>query len=123
MTNTVLVNAATLSAGFGNATKTSFQSSTTGYSVNITITPGPIADPGKQVRVYVASSSVSVTAAVAMVQFASSAAILDATPRAGKDTTSNFPLLARLGDYLYCWLEVPNFNAATVATVNLWENA
>lgn len=130
MTTTVLVNGATVSSGYGqNATKTSFQTSTTGYSIAVTVVAGAVADPGKQIRCYVASSPVSIaTAAIAAKQLASSAAIIDVTPVRGEPstantTTQNFPLLARLGDYLYCWLEVPNFNASTVVTVTLWENA
>lgn len=125
MTETIIINAVTPSAGYGvNPTKTTLQTTSTAFSVGVSATNGNSSGNAQStIRVYIANCPFSITAAQAPSQLKKEAAILEVKPHESPNGTTieNSSLLARKGGYVYVWLEIPNVTytiTAILAEVN-----
>lgn len=118
-TSTTIINAQTVynNGGFGKyPSKTTLSATTTALTVSCTLTNGNSAgNPTCTIRVFFATSPVSITAAAAVEQLKQAAAYFDIKPHASPNgiTIQDFPLMPRKGDYAYCWIEDPKGDGQT----------
>lgn len=127
MTTTTLSNAQTLTAGYGvlpaTAATVTLNAGTTAYCIIVKLTNGARAgDPGKPLRVYIAST-LAAYVSNAKEELKKEAAVLDVQchQSPGGITVQSTPLLARKGDTVYVWYEPPNWAAAGVVTSCCYE--
>lgn len=126
MTTTTLSSSQSLTAGYGIAPSTAasvtLNAGTTAYCITLKLTNGACSgDPGKPLRVYIASTAIATS--VPTTELRKESAVLDVQPHMtpGASTIQASPLLARKGDVVHVWYEVPNWAATCTLTAVCYE--
>ena len=117
ITSTTLLNAITTQNAYGtatNATKTTFQTTTSCFSLEGTLLNALIQSSSQStVRVYFQYSSQSITAST-FAQQCGNPMCLELVPKSQSNTAATFntPAIPAMGLYLYWWVDIPTITTS-----------